>query len=119
MILVILRGVLATGPGADSLSGLPGHGTPTALQARKTWLPSILTYPVRVKNQENEELYTSMWMFSTKMANARERCKQIAQDEDLMGYSESAVMYHELCTEISAARAWVEALLRERLDPVV
>lgn len=59
-----------------------------------------------------------MWTFATKMSNARERCKQIAQAEDLMGYSESAAMYQDLCTELSAARAWAEALMRGQLDPV-
>ena len=65
-----------------------------------------------------EELFADMTEFSAKLSRAETRCREIAQQEDLLGYAESARTYFSMRGEIFCARIWVQEVLGSRIGEV-
>jgi len=54
-----------------------------------------------------------MYEYGGKITRAVERCGQLADQEAIMGYADSAKAYREMSAEIGVTRNWVSNLLTE------
>lgn len=56
-----------------------------------------------------------LFNFDVRINRAVYRLREIADGERILGYQESADMYEETANEISAARIWVQNVIRKML----
>lgn len=60
----------------------------------------------------DDETTDCLWTLATKLSYSSMRCRGIAESEHIMGYEESAYTYLAMAEEITAARLWVDGVLR-------
>lgn len=53
-----------------------------------------------------------------KLGRAVVRCRRVAEDEEVIGYEESAQAYLDLADEINAARPWVADIFTGKVKEV-
>jgi hypothetical protein len=58
-------------------------------------------------NEAIDTLMVFSGRLNTKMANARERCKQISESEKLLGFTDTADLYREISEEVNGLALWV------------
>lgn len=66
----------------------------------------------------NKAVYTCIWTYTEQCKRAITRCKQIAANETVSGYLESAAMYEEISGELYESQQWVDEILRSLRQPV-
>lgn len=67
---------------------------------------------------EDTFVWASVWALADRMERASKRCKQVAEDEKIHGYTESAKVYAEMGAELAKDRWWVDEILRAPAQPV-
>lgn len=78
-------------------------------------LAAVLTYPVRVNNRHNEEIWAYAEKLRATLNRAKGRCHDVSWSEQMFGYLESARQYNEMEEEMEMLISWSQKLMESFL----